>query len=59
LANQNLKDRFHGKNDPVAARILNKLLKTNNPQIEPPSDTTITSLYLSNLPLGVSEHDIY
>jgi len=27
LKDQNIKDRFHGKNDPVAKKILKKILK--------------------------------
>ncbi len=42
LANQNMKDRYYGVNDPVA----NKMMKraADMPKLEPPADTSITTL---------------
>ncbi|KAF8238565.1 hypothetical protein L208DRAFT_1354845 [Tricholoma matsutake] len=47
LAHQNMQDRYHGRNDPVA----HKILSTNaeNQGLKPPDDTTITSIFLSSL----------
>lgn len=52
LANQNIKDRYHGNNDPVATKILDRIsdLQNNNKQLQPPDDETICTLFLSNIP---------
>jgi len=57
LSVQNIKDRYHGVNDPVA----NKLLKKAETfaKLTPPEDTDITTLYVGNLdPMRVTEDDI-
>lgn len=45
LAHQNMQDRYHGRNDPVA----HKILSTNaeNQGLKPPDDTTIVSCTLN------------
>jgi len=55
LANQNLKDRYHGTNDPVAHKILKKL-NTNAPQT--PTDTDIKTVYVGNVDTRISEQDL-
>lgn len=57
LADQNIKDRFHGTNDPVARKMLQHLA---NPTAKPlpPSDTTIKTLFVSNLADSVTEGDL-
>lgn len=44
LANQNIKDRYFGVNDPVARKMMNRV--DNMPKLTPPEDTTITTLYV-------------
>jgi hypothetical protein len=44
LANQNIKDRYYGVNDPVANKMLKRLGEM--PKMEPPADATITTLYV-------------
>jgi len=43
LANQNLQDRYHGQNDPVAKKILAK--NAENMGLKPPEDETVVSIY--------------
>ncbi|KAG6867005.1 hypothetical protein C0991_003921 [Blastosporella zonata] len=47
LAQQNIQDRYHGRNDPVARKILTT--HAENQGLKPPDDVTITSIFLSNL----------
>ena len=56
LADQNIKDRYYGVNDPVAA----KLMKQANtmPKLEAPSDKSITTLYVGGLEGKVTEQDL-
>jgi len=56
LANQKLRDRFHGENDPVA----NKLLRRADEEMTllPPEDKSITTLYLGGLEPSVREKDV-
>jgi pre-mRNA-splicing factor RBM22/SLT11 len=42
LADQNIKDRYYGINDPVANKMLRKLGEA--PKLEPPEDQSITTL---------------
>ena len=44
LANQNIKDRYFGVNDPVANKMLNRV--DNLPKLEPPEDPSITTLFV-------------
>ncbi|POW18884.1 hypothetical protein PSHT_05295 [Puccinia striiformis] len=48
LSKQNIQDRYHGRNDPVARKILSAYASTTG--LEPPTDETIISLFLSSLP---------
>ncbi|XP_035669646.1 pre-mRNA-splicing factor RBM22-like [Branchiostoma floridae] len=56
LADQNIKDRYYGVNDPVA----NKLLKRydNMPSLKPPEDRSITTLYIGGLGDKITEQDL-
>jgi len=56
LEQQNLKDRYYGVNDPVAAKILNRTDKKAS--IKPPEDTTLTSILLQNVEPDIEEQDI-
>ncbi len=42
LANQNMKDRYYGVNDPVAAKMMKRVAEM--PKLEPPEDTSVTTL---------------
>jgi len=55
LSNQNLKDRYHGTNDPLASAILGR---THNKGIQPPADTSISSLFVKDLPEGTTQDDL-
>lgn len=56
LADQNIQDRFHGKNDPVAQKILGRVY--DNQRVRPPADKSIATLFLRELPAGLSEEDL-
>ncbi|EKM82520.1 hypothetical protein AGABI1DRAFT_111127 [Agaricus bisporus var. burnettii JB137-S8] len=56
LAHQNMQDRYHGRNDPVANKILGGHAESQG--LKPPEDTTITSLFLSSLPPSSTEQSI-
>ncbi|KAG6832327.1 hypothetical protein H0H87_001968 [Tephrocybe sp. NHM501043] len=47
LAHQNIQDRYHGRSDPVARKIL--ATHAENQGLKPPDDATITSIFLSSL----------
>ncbi|VEN61237.1 unnamed protein product, partial [Callosobruchus maculatus] len=55
LADQNIKDRYYGVNDPVADKLLKRAAAM--PALPPPEDKTITTLYIGNLG-NLSEEDI-
>ena len=44
---QKIKDRFHGINDPVAKKILDKVKEANLPK--PPEDLNITTLFIGGV----------
>lgn len=56
LADQNIKDRYYGINDPVADKLMRRA--SAMPQLEPPEDKTITTLYIGNLGDGVGEKEL-
>ncbi|KAL5017840.1 hypothetical protein ScPMuIL_003562 [Solemya velum] len=56
LADQNIKDRYYGMNDPVADKLLNRF--ANMPKLEPPEDKTITTLYVGNLGDKIGEKEL-
>lgn len=56
LADQNIKDRYYGVNDPVADKLLKRAEAM--PQLEPPEDKTITTLYVGNLGERIGEKEL-
>ena len=56
LADQNIKDRYYGLNDPVADKLMKRY--TAMPRLEPPEDRTITTLYVGNLGETVTEKEL-
>ena len=56
LADQNIKDRYYGVNDPVANKLLNQA--SSLPSLETPSDRSITTLYVGGLEGKVTEQDL-
>ncbi|TCD60542.1 Pre-mRNA-splicing factor slt11 [Steccherinum ochraceum] len=56
LSKQNIQDRYHGRNDPVA----NKILSTNAAALglTPPEDKSIMSLFLTSLPAEATQATI-
>jgi len=57
LANQNIKDRYWGHNDPVAKKMLNRS-KALQDKIPPPDDQSITTLYVGGLDHTITEADL-
>lgn len=58
LSKQNLKDRFLGRNDPLAEKILNRISNNKDSDMKGPADQTITSLFISNLSPEITQQDI-
>lgn len=56
LSEQNIRDRYYGVNDPVADKLLKRAASL--PVLEPPSDKTITTLYVGNVGEHLTEVDI-
>lgn len=56
LSHQNIKDRYHGNNDPVAHKILSNYAVAQG--LTPPEDGSIMSLFLSSLPASITEAEI-
>ncbi|CAG7912002.1 unnamed protein product [Brassica rapa] len=57
LSHQNIKDRYYGKNDPVAMKLLRKAAEMST--LEPPEDESTKTLYIGRLNSGtILEHDI-
>ena len=56
LANQNLKDRFYGVNDPVADKLIKRY--DEMPKLKLPDDKTITALYVGGLPPDATEQEL-
>lgn len=56
LADQNIKDRYYGANDPVADKLLRRAAAM--PKLEPPEDKTITTLYVGNLGEKITEKEL-
>jgi len=56
LANQKLRDRFHGENDPLAAKIMRRA--DEELTLMPPEDKSVTTLYLGGLEPSVTEKDV-
>jgi pre-mRNA-splicing factor RBM22/SLT11 len=59
LAKQNLLDRYHGTNDPLAAKLLGRMeARSSAPPPPPPADATLTSLWVSGIDARVGEADL-
>ncbi|XP_014678157.1 PREDICTED: pre-mRNA-splicing factor RBM22-like [Priapulus caudatus] len=56
LADQNIKDRYYGVNDPVADKLMRRA--ATMPGISPPEDRSITTLYVGGLGDKVTEKDL-
>lgn len=56
LADQNIKDRYYGINDPVADKLLKRA--STMPRLDPPDDKTITTLYVGGLGDTITESDL-
>jgi len=56
LQKQNIKDRYHGRNDPVAKKLLSSYATSKG--LEPPVDTSIQSLFLTTLPANATEESV-
>lgn len=56
LADQNIKDRYYGVNDPVADKLLKRAEAM--PQLDPPEDKSITTLYVGNLGEKIGEKEL-
>lgn len=57
LANQNIKDRFYGQNDPVANKMMRRA--THDPvPLSMPEDKTITTLWVGGVMPQVPEEDL-
>eukprot|EP00918_Siedleckia_nematoides_P105460 GHVU01230317.1.p1 GENE.GHVU01230317.1~~GHVU01230317.1.p1 ORF type:complete len:375 (-),score=40.54 GHVU01230317.1:1259-2356(-) len=56
LENQNIKDRYIGREDPVANKIMRKADEVHT--LKPPEDTSITTLYVGALPPDVTEANV-
>ncbi|PVV04141.1 hypothetical protein BB560_001359 [Smittium megazygosporum] len=57
LSKQNIVDRYYGRNDPVAKKILNRNKKSDL-LFSPPADKSITSLFVSGIPDTITKSDI-
>jgi hypothetical protein len=56
LQKQNIKDRYHGRNDPVAKKLLSSYAASKG--LEAPEDTSIKSLFLTTLPANATEESV-
>lgn len=56
LADQNIKDRFYGVNDPVADKLMRRF--DNLPKLEPPEDRNVTTLYIGNVTDDITDPDL-
>ncbi|PSC73683.1 zinc finger CCCH domain-containing 40 [Micractinium conductrix] len=56
LTDQNIKDRYYGVNDPVAAKMMDRAAKWQ--RLTPPEDKTICTLFVGGLSDDISEEDL-
>lgn len=56
LADQNIKDRFYGINDPVADKLMRRY--SEMPKLNLPEDKSITTIYVGNLGDQITESDL-
>lgn len=57
LSDQNLRDRYYGQEDPVAAKLLSKY--DCMPKLTPPEDKTITTLYIGSIPSEMTDKELH
>jgi len=57
LANQNIKDRYYGQNDPVAKKLMRRAESTQ-PNQDITEDKTITTLWVGGLDFKILEADL-
>lgn len=57
LAHQNIKDRYFGNNDPVAAKMLRRS-QSDPVALKAPDDATITTLWVGGVTSAVTEADL-
>ncbi|KAJ8651739.1 hypothetical protein O0I10_012686 [Lichtheimia ornata] len=57
LAQQNIKDRYYGSNDPVAAKIMSRVRSATS-SLNPPEDKTVTSLFVTGVEQTITEADL-
>lgn len=55
LAKQNIKDRYYGTNDPVAAKMMGQF---NEKALKPPADQEIKTLWVGGVTPAITEQDI-
>ncbi|XP_077103339.1 pre-mRNA-splicing factor RBM22-like [Siphateles boraxobius] len=56
LADQNIKDRYYGVNDPVADKLLKRA--STMPQLDLPEDKSITTLYIGGLGENLTDSEL-
>lgn len=56
LADQNIKDRYYGINDPVADKLLKRA--STMPRLDPPDDKSISTLYIGGLGDTITDGDL-
>lgn len=56
LSDQNIKDRYYGKNDPVAEKLLKRV--SEMPKPHPPEDKSITTVYIGNVGEIINEKNL-
>jgi len=56
LSHQNIQDRYHGRSDPVAKKILS--MHAESQGLKPPDDQSITSIFLPLLPATSTEQSV-
>lgn len=56
LADQNIRDRYYGINDPVARKMMKRL--GERVKLEPPEDRSIKTLYVGNIEPNWREADL-
>lgn len=59
LANQNIKDRYFGQNDPVAEKMMKRSQGVKDaPPLAPPDDQTVTTLWVGGVIPSITENDL-
>jgi pre-mRNA-splicing factor RBM22/SLT11 len=56
LSKQNIQDRYFGRNDPVALKMLRRA--DDGPRLDPPADKSVMSLYVGGLDPSTQESDL-